>query len=228
MKRQQRAIHTRQALVRAAAGVFSREGYARATLAEISQMAGVSSGALHFHFENKAAVAEAVHATAAHTLRLAGHMAYRHRSYVLQALTDVTHAYALLLGGDVVSRAGLRLDQDSTSGSRESLGAQWRRCVERLLIEGYDRGEIARRTDLPVITCTLVTSTTGLSLLIDAGDATRARTALIGLWRSIHAEIVAPALFSRLNPAGDSPGRRLGAGGDRRAARGRLCGVGTP
>ncbi|WP_107059127.1 TetR family transcriptional regulator [Streptomyces sp. NRRL B-1347] len=38
-------------------------------LAEISSNAGVSPGALHFHFENKAAVAGTVETTAATTLR---------------------------------------------------------------------------------------------------------------------------------------------------------------
>ncbi|NEE26311.1 TetR family transcriptional regulator, partial [Streptomyces sp. SID7982] len=60
MTKQERATRTRQALIRSAAVVFEQHGYAQARLVLISSGAGVSTGALHFHFENKAAVAEAV------------------------------------------------------------------------------------------------------------------------------------------------------------------------
>lgn len=59
MTKQDRAVRTRLALIRSAAEQFEARGYVRASLAEISAGAGVSSGALHFHFANKAAVAEA-------------------------------------------------------------------------------------------------------------------------------------------------------------------------
>ncbi|MFF5310100.1 TetR family transcriptional regulator [Streptomyces massasporeus] len=60
MTEQDRAVRTRLALIRSAAEQFEARGYFRAGLAEISAGAGVGSGALHFHFANKDAVAEAV------------------------------------------------------------------------------------------------------------------------------------------------------------------------
>lgn len=69
--KQERAVHTRQSLIRSAAEAFERHGYVRTSLAEISSSAGVSTGALHFHFENKAAIASTVEATAAVLLRRA-------------------------------------------------------------------------------------------------------------------------------------------------------------
>ncbi len=57
MSKQERAERTRRALIKSAAAVFEEYGYAQARLALISTGAGVSTGALHFHFENKAAVA---------------------------------------------------------------------------------------------------------------------------------------------------------------------------
>ncbi|MFD6492381.1 TetR family transcriptional regulator, partial [Streptomyces sp. NPDC060188] len=52
--KQQRAVRTRDALIRSAAETFESRGYVQAKLAEISSRAGVSAGALHFHFPNKA------------------------------------------------------------------------------------------------------------------------------------------------------------------------------
>ncbi|CAM5724103.1 TetR family transcriptional regulator OS=Streptomyces microflavus OX=1919 GN=HUT09_00685 PE=4 SV=1 [Streptomyces microflavus] len=53
MTKQVRAARTRQALIRSAAIVFEQHGYGQARLALISSGAGVSTGALHFHFEEQ-------------------------------------------------------------------------------------------------------------------------------------------------------------------------------
>ncbi|WP_159062215.1 TetR family transcriptional regulator, partial [Streptomyces caniscabiei] len=65
MAKQERAVRTRENLIRSAAEVFDREGYAVASITTISARAGVSNGALHFHFASKAALAEAVAEAAA-------------------------------------------------------------------------------------------------------------------------------------------------------------------
>ena len=60
MVKQERAARTRQALIQAAAEVFAEEGFVTASLSTISRRAGVSNGALHFHFANKGMLADAV------------------------------------------------------------------------------------------------------------------------------------------------------------------------
>ncbi|MBB4764451.1 ScbR family autoregulator-binding transcription factor [Amorphoplanes digitatis] len=195
-------MRTRGALIASAADVFDRGGYARARLADISAGAGVSPGALHFHFENKAAVAEAVHTAAARTLGRAARLAYRERANTLQALTDITQAHARLLRRDVVSRAGFRLESDSTFDAERSIGTEWRRCVERLLAEAHAGRELAAGADLESATCTIVAATTGIAMLIDGADESRAQTALAGFWRAVHPEIAAAGLLARLDPAG--------------------------
>ena len=72
MVKQVRAARTREALIRAAAEVFAADGYALASLPEISRRAGVSKGALHFHFASKDALAAEVEdVAAARVVRLA-------------------------------------------------------------------------------------------------------------------------------------------------------------
>ncbi|MFB7943191.1 TetR family transcriptional regulator, partial [Streptomyces sp. NPDC056049] len=84
MSKQERAARTRYALIRSAAELFEQRGYAQARLAEISAGAGVSSGALHFHFENKAAVAQAVENEASRSLRRAARAAQERNAAALQ------------------------------------------------------------------------------------------------------------------------------------------------
>ncbi|MFC5665090.1 TetR family transcriptional regulator [Kitasatospora misakiensis] len=69
--RQERARQTRQALLQAAATEFDRHGYAGTSLARVSQTAGVTMGALTFHFPSKAALADAVRTQAAALTRAA-------------------------------------------------------------------------------------------------------------------------------------------------------------
>lgn len=70
MVKQERAARTRRTLIRAAAEVFAREGFAPASLTTISRQAGVSNGALHFHFTSKNALAQAVEEEAGEAMRL--------------------------------------------------------------------------------------------------------------------------------------------------------------
>ncbi|MFE6744749.1 TetR family transcriptional regulator [Kitasatospora purpeofusca] len=63
--RQERARQTRRALLDAAATEFDLYGYEGTSLARISRTAGVTLGALTFHFPSKAALADAVRAEGA-------------------------------------------------------------------------------------------------------------------------------------------------------------------
>ncbi|MFF2659443.1 TetR family transcriptional regulator [Kitasatospora sp. NPDC058032] len=69
--KQERAQQTHRALLHAAATEFDRHGYAGTSLARVSQTAGVTMGALTFHFPSKAALADAVRTEAAALTRAA-------------------------------------------------------------------------------------------------------------------------------------------------------------
>ena len=64
MAKQERAVRTRAAVLRSAAEIFDTDGFVSASLSSISHRAGVSSGALHFHFANKGALAAAIEKSA--------------------------------------------------------------------------------------------------------------------------------------------------------------------
>tara|TARA_B100000378_G_scaffold251460_1_gene226191 strand:- start:2729 stop:3367 length:639 start_codon:yes stop_codon:yes gene_type:complete len=62
MKRtKEEAENTRDDLLLSAIQIFSEKGVARATLAEIAKGAGVTRGAVYWHFENKAQIFDALH-----------------------------------------------------------------------------------------------------------------------------------------------------------------------
>ena len=54
------ALQTREHLMLAALDVFHRHGVSRASLNEIAQAAGMTRGALYWHFKNKEALFEAL------------------------------------------------------------------------------------------------------------------------------------------------------------------------
>ncbi|WP_329297206.1 TetR/AcrR family transcriptional regulator [Streptomyces sp. NBC_00659] len=106
---QARSERTRRRLVRAGAQMFNRNGYASATLGQIAQAAGLTKGALYFHFASKDGLADAVqeqgHAVLAdfvHSQREAG-------VAPVQALIDMTHWLAWMLHEDAVIRASFRI-----------------------------------------------------------------------------------------------------------------------
>ncbi|MDT3397074.1 ScbR family autoregulator-binding transcription factor [Streptomyces sp. B1866] len=203
-ERQERALHTRRALLHSAARLFDRHGYARAKLNDISAGAGVSPGALHFHFANKAAVAAAVETAGADILWSAGRIACRANKDALQALTDMSQAFVRLLRWDVVARAGFRLgtDTDTPRARTQALDQEWHTCVERLLAWAARNNELSRDVDLVPVTCAVLTATTGIGLQITGSAEQRAQNALTAFWQVFLPGLATPEVAARLEPAG--------------------------
>ena len=58
--KQERAVRTRAQILSAAAKAFADKGYPAVTMLDIAELAGVTKGAVYFHFANKESVAAAV------------------------------------------------------------------------------------------------------------------------------------------------------------------------
>ncbi|NMI54501.1 helix-turn-helix transcriptional regulator [Streptomyces sp. RLA2-12] len=143
MVRQVRAVRTRRALVRAAAEVFAEDGYALASLPVISRRAGVSTGALHFHFPSKDLLAREVEAAATVSVQ---RLVVREGAGGggLQLLVDVSRDLVAALAVDPVLRAGFELGGDPSRKSAEGPGRWWCEWVHALLREAQGAGELAR------------------------------------------------------------------------------------
>lgn len=109
---QARAEATRQSIVDAAIGLFSKKGYGDTSLAEIQQRAGVTKGAFYYHFDSKDAVAAAVIAAFHNTIRTAFRQAIDPPARpTLENIIRGTFAVAELMQNDVSVQVGNELSQ---------------------------------------------------------------------------------------------------------------------
>ncbi|MFE3720093.1 ScbR family autoregulator-binding transcription factor [Streptomyces cyaneofuscatus] len=204
MTKQERAARTRHSLIRAAAEVFDRHGYVQAKLADISASAGVSSGALHFHFENKAALASSVEATARVSLHREAWMAQHPGMNALQRLTNTSHALAARLRQDVVARAGFRLSYEAPHHTELNLHQQWHVCVRQLLAEAADEKLLVERAEHAEVADAIVAATTGFELLGREEPAWFSTTALTAFWRLLLPCLARPDTLLTLEPCGST------------------------
>uniref|UniRef100_A0AAU2V6R9 TetR family transcriptional regulator n=1 Tax=Streptomyces sp. NBC_00003 TaxID=2903608 RepID=A0AAU2V6R9_9ACTN len=202
MTKQERAARTRHALVRAAAETFERCGYVQAKLADISAGAGVSQGALHFHFESKAALAATVESSAGVSLRREAWVSQRAGMNALQRLTNTTHALASKLRLDVVARAGYKLSLEAPHGPGPTLPQEWQICVRQLMEESAQEGLLVKGADPAEVADTVVAATTGFELLGRESPDSFSDTALTAFWRLILPCVAHPAALAVLEPGG--------------------------
>ncbi|MFI9605474.1 TetR family transcriptional regulator [Streptomyces sp. NPDC052043] len=139
MVEQERAARTRRALIQAAAEVFAEVGFVPVSLSVIRRRAGVSNGALHFHFANRRMLAEAVEVEAAEAVRRFTGEAKARQGDSLQRVVDATHELMDLLARDVVLRSGFELAGDIARRAESPLRRQWQAWVEEGL-RGAERG----------------------------------------------------------------------------------------
>ncbi|MEV7525534.1 ScbR family autoregulator-binding transcription factor [Streptomyces sp. NPDC091371] len=210
MVKQERAARTRDALIRSAAEVFDREGFPVASLAAISALAGVSNGALHFHFPNKAALADAVEEAALARLLAVAEAEPAPGASRVQLLVDVTHGLAENLRGDVVLRAGFELSGEVSRAPEVDLRERWRSWVEGTLEQAYDGGELRPEVAAGDAGGAVVAATVGFEVL-GARDAEWLSAATVTrFWRLLLPTLVPAALLAELEPEGTGEGVREG------------------
>lgn len=201
MTKQERAARTRGLLIASAAKSFYEQGYPRTNLNAVSARIGVSSGALYFHFENKAALALAVEAEACRALRAVARRA-RRRDCALQSLVDTTHALAELLRTSTVAKAGFQLGSDDFEGVRQDLRREWQGCVRRLLNEAAQERTLGPELPRQVIASSIVAATVGFELLGRGDLRWLSRESITGFWQLHLPCLATPDVAGRLDPAG--------------------------
>ncbi len=183
MVKQERAGRTRQAVLLAAADTFAEAGFEAASLVDISTRAGVSKGALYFHFVSKQALADGVLTAARRVVATAVLRARRSDRPAVQGLIDLAHELAALLRENVVVRAGVQLGQGApyaagTDGAGGSWDG-WTTTVRRQLDRAGAAGELR-----PGLGCQeaaeLLTAVTAGLVLLSWGDAAALRREAVG------------------------------------------------
>ncbi|GAA0918097.1 ScbR family autoregulator-binding transcription factor [Streptomyces thermoalcalitolerans] len=138
MAKQDRAIRTRRTILAAAAKVFEERGYQAATITEILTTAGVTKGALYFHFQSKEDLAQGVLSEQDQQLVVPD------RPSKVQQLVDVILLHAHRLQTDPMVRAGVRLslDQQAKGLDRSGPFLRWGEIIGDLLEKAQAQGEL--------------------------------------------------------------------------------------
>jgi AcrR family transcriptional regulator len=193
MVKQERAARTRRSLIHAAAEVFAEAGFVPASLGVISARAGVSNGALHFHFANKGLLAEAVEAEAVETVRRITEAAQaRHENDPLQAVVDAMHALVGALAEDVVVRAGFELAGDIARRAASPLRQEWQRWVEDSLRRAERAGALADGVSWKDAARVVVAVSVGLEVLGGEDASWLSRQSVTRIW-----DLLLPLLTDR-------------------------------
>ncbi len=191
-------MQTRHGVLHAAAEVFEERGFAGASISQIIQRAGVTAGALYFHFASKDELAEAVKhaqpdAVIPH-LEAAG----------LQRLVDLTLVWSFQMQADVVLRAGVRLvTEDSFSSGDPSSYDEWVAIMAECLEEARARGELQAGVEPREVGACVVATCTGLQLYSAAASGrTDLPERVVNMWHIILPGIAVPAVVARtvVNP----------------------------
>lgn len=124
MAQQQRAVRTRSLLMQAASTQFDRVGYEGTTLTQINKLAGISMGALTFHFPTKQALADAIQQQGRAAVRDAVAGVVSRPRPALATGVALTVALARLLEENVEVRAAARLARECHP-STTAWSAEW-------------------------------------------------------------------------------------------------------
>lgn len=165
MAKQERAVRTRQALIRAAAEVFAADAYAVASLSAICKRAGVSAGALHFHFAGKDDMAKAVEAEAADCVQQLAQGCRGGSGTALQALVHTVLGLLAAADDDPVVRAGFKLSVDPSRKSEADMLRWWRAFVHDQVQAAQDGGELASGVSADDAASAIVAATIGFEVI---------------------------------------------------------------
>jgi AcrR family transcriptional regulator len=195
MAQQARAVRTRRAILEAAAAVFDELGYEGASTTEILSRSGLTRGALYFHFPSKEAIADAVVALQNEALvppvnRVA-----------LQAVIDLTLAFAERLRTDVVLRAAVRLSVEKASYKTPEADAYLGPAdvLLRMLNEARRNGELLVTADPEELTLLVLGSFTGIQILSQVREGRRDLPQRVAaLWKYLLPAVAIPGLLPHL------------------------------
>ncbi|MEU9073707.1 ScbR family autoregulator-binding transcription factor [Kitasatospora sp. NPDC004745] len=202
--RQERAVRTRRLILEAAASVFDEYGYEGATIGEVVARAGVTRGAVYFHFASKRELAQGV------VEEQFGSDEIPERHCKLQEFVDLGMVVAHLMPRDPLLSAGARLSlgQDDFGDLGGGAAPGWISRAEAVLAAAGERGELLPHVQ-PDETAWLVTGAwTGVQIQSQkmSGRADLERR-VAALYQHLMPSIAVPGVLATLDLAADRGGR---------------------
>ncbi|MFF6997575.1 ScbR family autoregulator-binding transcription factor [Streptomyces sp. NPDC008313] len=158
--KQERAVRTRGQVLDAAAEAFATRGFPAVTVLDVAELAGVTKGAVYFHFANKEALAQAVAEEFYHLLGVIGLEVQEAELSPLDAVAELLVRTAVAFRDDIMVQAGARLQIERSLigadlpmpylGYTESLVAWFQQAL--------DEGQLPAETDPDVTARVLVSA----------------------------------------------------------------------
>jgi AcrR family transcriptional regulator len=157
--KQERAVRTRGQVLDAAAEAFATKGFPAVTVMDVAELAGVTKGAVYFHFANKEALAKAVAEEFYHVLGVIGQEVQDEELSPLDAVAELLGRTAIAFRDDTLVQAGARLQIERSLigadlpmpylGYTDSLVSWFR--------QAQDEGQLAAETS-PEVTARILVS----------------------------------------------------------------------
>jgi AcrR family transcriptional regulator len=201
LARQERAERTRNAILDAAAAVFDEHGFNGASLSDILAKAGVTKGALYFHFASKEDLA---HALVSEQF-IVDRTLPAEAPTGIQAAIDLCHDIANSLRTNVRVRASIRLVIETGTFADPAPDAYtgWIEIVRGYLVAAKERGDLKADLDPDVIARWVVASFTGIQIssqVLSGREDIHER--VTEMWRIALPGLVPPRRVARFVPSG--------------------------
>jgi AcrR family transcriptional regulator len=194
--RQERAEQTRNAILEAAASRFDAVGFLGASLSDILTEAGVTKGALYFHFKSKEDLADAL---IDEQFTVSDPLA-EIENPGLQTVIDLTQGMAASLQSDVRVRASIRLviEQGSFIAPAANAYKRWIDTIHGCLLAAKAAGDLRKEINPHDLAQFVQASFTGIQL---SSQVLTGRTDLLEritfMWNTILISVVPPRRLHR-------------------------------
>lgn len=199
--RQERAEITRQAILDGAATAFDHAGFGGTSLSDVVRHAGVTKGALYFHFPSKEALARTL--TDEQFQVSADVPAIEAPG--LQTVIDLTHQMAHGLRTNVRVRAAIRLVIEFGSFTHPDPAPYntWIDTVHGCLAPAQERGDVLPSLDVHALSTFLVGSFTGIQVTSHVRTGREdLHTRIADLWNFLLPGIVPAPRIPLFDPTG--------------------------
>lgn len=202
MARQERAERTRATIIDAAAAMFDEYGFNGASLSDILTEAGVTKGALYFHFSSKEELAHALV-----TEQFGVQEPLPRENVGIQTAIDLCHEMAHALQNDVRVRASIRLVIETGSWADPSPDAylQWIDVVRTYMESASERGDLRKELSPDDVARWVVGSFTGVQLssqvLTGRADI---HDRVTSMWKIALPGLVPPRRLAKFVPSGSA------------------------
>lgn len=194
--KQDRAIRTRQTILEAAAVVFERQGYQAATITEILKVAGVTKGALYFHFQSKEELALGVFDAQEPPEQVPP------QPLKLQELVDMGLWFTYRLRTNLLTRAGVRLSMDQQAHTLDRRGPflRWREMLLGLLNQAQENGELLPHVNTAEAAELIMGAFTGIQVVSQTlSDYADLEERYISMQRHILPSLTVPSVLAALD-----------------------------